>query len=358
MRRCPKLTTTCCPSQQGGNKKRNKKTKDMKAAVPHCDSQSVIFRKKIRVLLGMALIWCAVALVGCTAVNAGGDAGESRPVRVLCTTGMIAEAVREIGGLHVNVDQLIPPGMDPHLYRPTARDKWRIHAADVVFYNGLRLEGRLESLLARRARFMPVFAVTEKLQQNNPEKLRRLDEGSTVFDPHVWLDPLLWAECVRYTAECLSKVDPSRSEQFARRAETYVSEIILLDEYARHQLETIPPDRRFLITTHDAFGYFGNRYQLQVSSLQGLSTLEEIDLGTMNELIDQLVREKIPAVFVENSVSPSVLEAVVAGCQARGHNLRIGGELYADCLGPPGSPGETYLGAFRWNVDVIVRALR
>jgi manganese/zinc/iron transport system substrate-binding protein len=271
---------------------------------------------------------------------------------------MIAEAVRAVGGTYVQVDQLMPAGVDPHLYRPTARDKWRINAADVVFYNGLRLEGRLEPLLVKRSRVVPVFAVTEKLLRESRERLRPLAEEAGIYDPHVWLDPELWAECVLWVAECLSRIDPAHAQQYQSGARAYVSALAKLDRYAQEQLAGLPEARRVLVTTHDAFGYFGRRYGLQVESLQGLSTLDEIDLRTMNRLIQHLVREKVPAVFVESTVSPKALQAVVAGCRAAGHELRIGGELYADCLGPAGSPGETFLGAFRWNVDTIVKALR
>ena len=308
------------------------------------------------IILGILLFFCAC--LGCTSGRENPSPSRNYPLRVLCTTGMIAEAVAAVGGRHVVVEQLMPPGVDPHLYRPTARDKWRINAADVVFYNGLHLEGRLEPLLAKRGRFLPVYAVTENLLTCWPERLRPLAEGGGIYDPHVWLDPLLWAECVRFVGERLAELDPERAADYQRQAEQYVAALLELDRYAREQLATIPPTRRVLVTTHDAFGYFGRRYGLRVKSLQGLSTLDEIDLQSMNALIRELVAEQIPAVFVESSVSPRALQAVVAGCQALGHSLRIGGELYADCLGPPGSPGETFLGAFRWNVDTIVAALR
>lgn len=309
-------------------------------------------------IFSWALLTISASLsTGCFPAQGGASGGDGHRLRVLCTTGMIADVVRHLGGAEVFVDQLMPPGVDPHLYRPTARDKWRINAADAVFYNGLHLEGRLEPLLARRARFMPVFAVTEKLRQEHPELLRRLSDDPVVYDPHVWLDPLLWAKCVDYIAACLGKVDPKHADVYMRRGEEYIAQLEELDRYARQRLAHIPPQRRVLVTTHDAFGYFGHRYGLEVASLQGLSTLDEVDLVTMNRLINKLVNEKIPAVFVENSVSPRVLQAVVAGCQAQRHTIRIGGELYADCLGPPGSPGETFFGAFRWNVDTIAAAL-
>ena len=313
-----------------------------------------LFVRTIAVATFLLLYSCS----GCTSGSANPAGPPDYPLRVLCTTGMIAEAVAAVGGRHVVVEQLMPPGVDPHLYRPTARDKWRINAAQVVFYNGLHLEGRLEPLLVKRARFLPVYAVTEDLGAHMPECLRPLAEGGSLYDPHVWLDPVLWAECVKYIARRLAQLDPERATDYRAQAEQYLIAVSELDRYARQQLGAIPPARRVLVTTHDAFGYFGRRYGLTVKSLQGLSTLDEIDLRSMNALIRELVAEQIPAVFVESSVSPKALQAVVAGCQALGHRLRIGGELYADCLGPPGSAGETFLGAFRWNVDTIVAALR
>lgn len=271
---------------------------------------------------------------------------------------MIADIVRAVGGPHVVVDQLLPPGVDPHLYRPSARDKWRINAADVVFYHGLRLEGRLEPLLVRRARWMPVFGVTDVLRRECPEKLRPLADHPDIVDPHVWPELDLWSRCVGFVAECLASVDPAHAASYRELATEYQRQLRQLDEYARARLGAIPPERRLLVTTHDAFGYFAQRYGLRVATLQGLSTLDEIDLVTMNRLIAELVAARVPAVFVESSVSPRALEAVVAGCRAQGHALRIGGMLYADCLGPPGSPGETFFGAFRHNVDTIAEALQ
>ncbi|MCS7237824.1 MAG: zinc ABC transporter substrate-binding protein [Thermoguttaceae bacterium] len=295
---------------------------------------------------------------GCNPVGKGDPSQRRYPLRVLCTTGMIADAVRAVGGPQVEVEQLLPPGVDPHLYRPSARDKWRINAADVVFFNGLRLEGRLEPLLVRRSRWMPVFAVTDVLRRDCPERLRPLDDNSGILDPHVWLELELWIRCVDFIAECLASVDPAHAASYRQRAQLYQAELRQLDEYARSRLRAIPEERRMLVTTHDAFGYFARRYGLSVATLQGLSTVDEIDLVTMNLLIEELVARRVPAVFVENSVSPRALEAVVAGCRARGHQLKIGGMLYADCLGLPGSPGETFLGAFRHNVDTIAEALR
>lgn len=304
-------------------------------------------------------LWCGmvlVALVGCRPVGSSLSRPRSYPLRVVCTTGYVADLVANVGGRHVHVQAIMGPGVDPHLYKARLSDKWKINGADVVFFNGLHLEGRLAGLLEKRARRMPVFAVTDGILHRQPERLRRLhgDEG---FDPHVWFDVMLWADCARYVGEKLAEIDPERAEQYRANAQAYVAQLAELDAWVREQLGAIPPGQRVLVTAHDAFSYFGRAYEVEIRSLQGLSTIDEAALQNVNQLINMLAKRQIRAVFVESSVPAKNVRALVEGCAARGHRVRIGGELYSDALGSPGTPEATYVGTVRYNVTTIVAAL-
>ncbi len=327
-----------------------------------------LFHACFRVLLHVAdvcrlrhtgAIWCAITLaiaLGCRPVTTSRSRPNSYPLRVVCTTGYVADLVANVGGRHVTVQAIMGPGVDPHLYKARLSDKWKINGADVVFYNGLHLEGRLGGLLEKRARRMPVFAVTDRILQRQPERLRRLPGGDG-FDPHVWFDVLLWAECARYVGEKLAEVDPDRAEQYRANARQYAAQLTELDAWVRRQLAAIAPRQRVLITAHDAFGYFGRAYDVEIRSLQGLSTADEAALQNVNQLVDLLVQRRIKAVFVESSVPVKNVRALVEGCAVRGRRVEIGGELYSDALGAAGTPEATYVGTVRYNVTTIVTAL-
>ncbi len=277
---------------------------------------------------------------------------------VVCTTGQVGDMLQRIGGEDVVVETLMGPGVDPHLYKATPRDRRLLNAATAVFYNGLHLEGRMADLLESLGRHKPVFAVTDVLRVECPEKLRQPEGTQGVYDPHVWFDVALWARCVAYAGEKLGEVDPARAVPYQRRAAEYQAELLALDAEVRKQLATIPKSRRVLVTAHDAFHYFSRAYDIEVYSLQGISTMDEADLSTVNRLVDLLVGRQIKAVFVESSVPARNIQALIQGCQARGHTVRIGGELYSDALGPAGTPEGSYLGVVRHNVRTIIEALR
>lgn len=278
-------------------------------------------------------------------------------MKVVCTTGQVAEMVRRVGGEHVVVEALMGPGVDPHLYSPVPSDVKKLADADAIFYNGLHLEGRMADLFVQMARRKATFAVTEGLQVRSDKRLREPPEFEGLYDPHVWHDPLLWGDCASDVAERLAEFDPPHAAQYGRNADEYRAELKELDGYCRKELERIPPDRRVLVTAHDAFGYFGKSYGLEVHGLKGVSTEEEKDLGRQQEIQDMLVARKIPAVFVESAVAPKTVRALVEPCRAAGLDLQIGGELYADAMGPAGTDDETYAGMIRHNVRTIAEAL-
>lgn len=292
------------------------------------------------------------------------EVGEKReyqgdyPIQVVCTTGQIADTVRQVGGEHIQVTALMGPGVDPHLYRALPQDINALKTADVIFYNGMHLEGRMADVLVGMARRRPTFAVTEKLQAEGDERLREPPEFEGHYDPHVWHDALLWCECVRYIAGQLAAFDPSNAGSYQQNAESYIAELAKLHEETLAQIASIPASRRVMVTAHDAFGYFGAAYGIEVYGLKGISTEDEVSLTRTEEIVAMLVNRKIPAVFVESAVAPRVVEALIEPCKDQGHDVRIGGELYADALGPAGSAATTYIGMFRANVQTVVDALR
>lgn len=320
-----------------------------------------------RIATASAMLLLLVALGGCGATEAhnhetpGGSAhryaGE-HPIRVVCTTGQVAEMIHRIGGERVKIEALMGPGIDPHLYNPIASDVRKLSAADAIFYNGLHLEGRMAEQFVQLARSKATYAVTEGVQTRKDKRLREPPEFEGLYDPHVWHDPLLWADCVTDAANMLAEFDPKHADEYHANAEKYRGELAELDKYCREEIAKIPPERRVLVTAHDAFGYFGKAYGIEVHGLKGISTEEEKNLHRQEEIQDMIVERKIPAVFVESAVAPKTIEALVEPCRAKGWDLKIGGNLYADALGAAGTSDETYAGMLRHNVETIVAALK
>jgi manganese/zinc/iron transport system substrate-binding protein len=268
---------------------------------------------------------------------------------------MVTDIVREVAGEHARVIGLMGEGVDPHLYRPTRDDVARLLQADVVFYAGLMLEGRMTDTFLKVARKgIPVFAVTELLDEKfllEPEEF----QGHT--DPHVWMDVQGWIQAVEVVSRSLAEVDPAHRAAYEANAARYRAELERLDAFARKVLGTIPVERRVLVTAHDAFNYFGRAYGVEVIGIQGISTESEAGIADINRLVDLLVARKIPAIFVETSVSNKNVQALVEGCRARGHTVRIGGTLFSDAMGAPGTYEGTYVGMIDHNVTTITRAL-
>ena len=312
------------------------------------------------VLSGMA------ALTGCQPASSHTHEGETTsvhrfegklPMRVVCTTGQVAELAVRLGGEFFEVEALMGPGVDPHLYSPVASDVRKLSAADVIFYNGLHLEGRMADLFVQMARRKATFAVTEGLQSRTDKRLREPPEFAGLYDPHVWHDPLIWADCVKDMAEAMAQFDPTHAESYRKNAATYQAELVELDKFCRAELAKIPEENRVLVTAHDAFGYYGKTYGIEVFGLKGVSTEDEKDLDRQEEIVQMIVRRKVPAVFVESAVAPKTIKALVEPCKALGWDVKIGGQLYADALGPAGTPDETYAGMLRANTRTIVTAL-
>lgn len=301
----------------------------------------------------------AIALVGLLAASAceprPGERAAGAPIVVLATTGIVADVVTRIAGEEAEVVALMPTGVDPHLFKPSEGDVRRLAGADLIFYNGLHLEGKMTDILVRMARQRPVVAVTETLPR---ELLREPEEFQGQYDPHVWFDVSLWAQTLEVIARELAELDPDHAELYRRRAFELGDELMELDRWVEERLSEVPPERRILVTAHDAFGYFGQRYGFDVVGIQGISTLSEAGLRDVERVVDLVVERRVPAIFYESSIAPRSIEAVQAACRARGHAPAIGGELFSDSMGPPGTPEGTYPGMVRHNIDTIVEALR
>ncbi len=296
-----------------------------------------------------------VLLAGCAPGPDRDAGGADRPLRVLATTGMVADAARMVGGDQVEVTALMGPGVDPHLYKASERDVRALTGADLVLYNGLHLEGKMAELFERLAARRHVVPVADAI----PDSLRLEPpafEGQP--DPHVWFDVALWSLAVERTRDALIEARPGARATFESRAAAYLDTLRALDAWTRAEMAVVPERQRVLVTAHDAFGYFGRAYGVEVVGLQGISTVSEFGLADVRRLVELIVSRGVKAVFIESSVPRRSIEAVVEGCRSRGHRVAIGGTLHSDALGAEGTPEGTYVGMVRANVRTIVGALR
>ena len=302
----------------------------------------------------LALMLC---LTGCDNRPVSGPAsgsGAVPPIKVLATVGMVADLVHQIGGDHTTVTQLMGPGVDPHLYKATRDDMQKILSADVVFTSGLMLEGRLQDTLSKVGEQRPVFAITARL----PADMLLVPDGAHGHpDPHVWMDVSAWASCVDVIVDSLSKFQPVHADRYKANAIPLRKQLETLHEYGLSSIASIPKSNRILVTSHDAFHYFGRAYGLEVLGVQGLSTESEAGLQRINELVDLLVERKVAAVFVESSVPQKNILALIDGAKSRGHDVKVGGELFSDAMGAEGSYEGTYVGMLDHNITTVAQAL-
>ncbi|MCM2563575.1 zinc ABC transporter substrate-binding protein [Lutimaribacter sp. EGI FJ00015] len=285
---------------------------------------------------------------------AAGRATTQERLTVVATTGMIADAARQVGGELIEVRGLMGPGVDPHAYRQTRTDIVAMANSDLVLWNGLYLEAQMEEFLLELGQDRPVVAVAEAMPDN---LLIGSDDYEGRHDPHIWMDPNLWSRVVITIRDALIAAYPAGTENFIANADAYLTQLQELARYTSKVLTSIPPERRILLTSHDAFSYFGNAYGFEVVGIQGISTESEAGLQRIAELVDFLVTRDIGAVFVETSVSDRNIRALIEGAQARGHEVVIGGALYSDAMGQPDTYEGTYVGMIDANATTVARAL-
>lgn len=301
------------------------------------------------------LLGVLLGLFGCPAPSSAPSDSKTTGLKIVVTTSMVADLVRNVVGEQGDVVELIGEGVDPHLYRPTASDVSKMMKADLLFYSGLALEGAMESAFQNASRRGgTVVAVTDQL----PKDLLRFPDGGTTHpDPHVWNAPGIWLQCLDRIVEVLAEKDPENAAVYRQRATDYQERLKLLDRYVTEAVGSIPAENRFLVTAHDAFGYFAHVYKLQEHSVQGISTESEPGVQDINNLVDFLVKQRVPALFVEATVNSDSLKAVIERTRQNGWEVKLGGTLYSDSMGAPGTPAGTYPGMIEHNVNTIVAAL-
>jgi len=274
-------------------------------------------------------------------------------LHVTATIGMISDVAREVGGDRVEVIGLMGPGVDPHLYKASQGDIAKLEEAEVILYGGLHLEGKMTEIFEKMSKKKAVVPVTKNIPESS---LRKVADGT--FDPHVWFNVRHWMSATETIRDALIENDPEHEAEYRERAEAYLAKLEELDSYARQQIAAIPEKGRVMVTAHDAFGYFGDAYEIEVVGLQGISTAAEYGSKDVTELRGMLVKRSIKAVFMESSVPKKSIEAVIEGAKKMGHEVKIGGELFSDAMGKDGTPEGTYIGMVRHNVDTIVGALK
>jgi manganese/zinc/iron transport system substrate-binding protein len=302
----------------------------------------------------MTLVFLTFTTVIAACADETNSAAQGK-LKVTTTIGMIADVVKQVGGDHVQITGLMKSGVDPHLYKASQGDVKKLEQAQIIFYNGLHLEGKMVEIFEKMESQKPTVAVS----RNIPEKqLRGWESGEASHDPHIWFNVKHWISAAEVIRDELAKADSAHTEDYKNNAAAYIKQLEELDQYALKQIASIPKEQRVLVTAHDAFGYFGDAYGIKVMGLQGISTASEYGSKDVTDLREYLVSNKIKAVFVESSVPKKSIEAVIEGAKKQGHEVKIGGELYSDAMGKEGTPEGTYLGMVRHNINTIVNALK
>ncbi len=301
---------------------------------------------------GVILLSLVLLILGC----APKEKSNSGKINAVSTVGMIRDAILNVGGDQVEAVGLMGPGVDPHLYRATAGDVQKLERADIIFYGGLELEGRMTDVFVKMAsRGTPTYPVSEGVPRT---QLREPPEFQGKFDPHIWFDVTLWKHAIEAVRDGLTKLRPASAETFKANADKYLAELDELHTYVKAETGKVPQAQRVLITAHDAFGYFGKQYGFEVIGIQGTSTATEAGAGALRSIADTIAKRKVKAIFVESSVPRSTIEALQKAVQSRGWQVAIGGQLFSDAMGKDGTPEGTYVGMVRHNVDTIVKALK
>ncbi|MEI4771253.1 zinc ABC transporter substrate-binding protein [Psychrobacillus sp. FJAT-51614] len=301
------------------------------------------------------LIFTAVLFIaGCSNKTDESMGKEHKPL-VVTTTGQIADAVKEIAGDHVIVKSLMGPGVDPHLYKATQGDLQTLEEADIIFYNGLELEGKMSDIFEKMKVEKTVHAIGDALPK---DKVLRNELHPELSDPHIWFDVEVWQLAVKEITKTLVVEIPNSQDEFLKNEKVYFQKLNDLSVWTDQRISEIPEKQRVLVTAHDAFNYFGRSHGMEVRGLQGLSTDSEYGIKDIQNIVDFLVDQNIKAVFIESSVSDKAMKAVIEGAKEKGHSIQIGGELFSDAMGAEGTEEGTYIGMYKHNVNTIVDSLK
>ncbi len=279
---------------------------------------------------------------------------DSSRLNVVTTTTMITDLVKHIGGAHINLQGLMGSGVDPHLYKASEGDVSKLANADVIFYNGLHLEGKLVEVF-EKMKHKKTVAISDALDKSS---LIGSEYFASNYDPHIWFDIDYWILVTQYVVSTLSDALPEQKTVFETNGNAYIKELNTLKTTIENRIAELPKDQRILVTAHDAFNYFGRAFNFEVVGLQGLSTATEAGVQDVQKLSAFIIEHKVKAIFVESSVPKRTIEALQASVKSKGHNVLIGGTLYSDALGDAGTSEGTYMGMFSYNVNAIVEALK
>lgn len=273
---------------------------------------------------------------------------QAKPIEAVASFTVLADMVQNVGGDHVHVTSLIGPNGDPHAYEPTPNDAQALKRADLVFVSGLHLEGWLDRLIkASGYQGQPVVL-------SNGIKTRSMEEdGKRITDPHAWNSAANGVVYVRNIISALQKADPANASDYQAKGDQYIQQLEQLDAYARAQVQAIPSDKRKVLTSHDAFGYFGDAYGVTFLSPLGFSTETEASAADVAKLIKQIKQEHVSTYFFENSSDPRLVKQI-----ADASGAQPGGELYVESLSPADGPAPTYAQMFRYNVDKLTAAMK
>ena len=303
----------------------------------------------------------ALAVIFLLAVSGSLLKAKDKTLSIAATTTMVADLAESVAGEYATVTGLMGPGVDPHLYKATASDINTLQSADLILYNGLHLEGRLADILVKMGRRGKlVYAVTESIPE---DKLLEPEEFQGHYDPHVWFDPRLWALCVDTVVAALSKADPIHASEFEKHGESIRAAYLSYYEWGQKYIAQVKPEQRFLITSHDAYNYFGRAFDFTVIGVQGISTQSEAGLADIVKIGKFIKQKGIKAIFVESSVSPAAIRRI-----SEDSGAKIGGELFSDAMGSKGHMGKaadgssfdlgTYEGMVKGNITTIAEALK
>jgi manganese/zinc/iron transport system substrate-binding protein len=296
----------------------------------------------------------SVSVLALGLAAAAGPAAAAGGPQALATIGMIADVAGNVAGSCAEIEALMGPGVDPHLYQASASDVRRFQDADVIFYSGYALEGQLGEVLRQFGKRKPTVAVSPS--SISPAELITVQDVYGI-DPHLWMDASLWQKIAPTIATALGELAPDCASEMSARAAAYVGQLEALHRWIRASIATIPEAQRILVTAHDAFNYYGRAYGIEVAGVQGISTASEAGVNDIRRMVDVVVERQVPAVFIESTINPRTIQAVVDAATERGQQIRIGGQLYSDAMGAPGTPGGTYIGMLVENTRTIVAAL-
>lgn len=298
----------------------------------------------------------AILLVGCKDENSQREIAKGQKLKVVCTTTMITDMLKELGGDAIKLQGLMGSGVDPHLYKASEGDVTKLYEADVIFYNGLHLEGKLVEVFEQmESRGKKTVALSDAIDKNT---LIGSEYFASSYDPHIWFDTDYWEQMALLAANTLKEKDPSKEDIYEENLQNYLIKISMLEDQLEDYIDALAPEKRVLVTAHDAFNYFGRKYAFDVVGLQGLSTATEAGVQDVQRLTQFIIDRDIKAIFVESSVPKRTVEALQAAVNAQGHKVEIGGELFSDALGTAGTEEGTYAGMYIHNVKTIVKALR